>query len=76
MNKWYYDARVSGDIGALQEKWFGFTFDDFDAAYPDTYTETMRRREARAAARRLKDDESTVTHQTLQSLPPAPAPAG
>ena len=36
----------------------------FDAAYPDTYTETMRRREARAAARRLKDDESTVTHRT------------
>ena len=48
----------------------------FDAAYPDTYTETMRRREARAAARRLKDDESTVTHQTQLSLPPAPAPAG
>ena len=36
MNKWYYDARVSGDIGVLQEKWFGFTFDDFDAAYPET----------------------------------------
>ena len=36
MNKWYFDARVSGDIAALQEKWFGFTFDDFDAAYPET----------------------------------------
>ena len=46
----------------------------FDAAYPDTYTETMRRKEARAAARRVKDDESTVI--THQSLPPAPAPAG
>jgi hypothetical protein len=36
MNKWHYDAMVSGDIGALQQKWFGFTFDDFSAAYPET----------------------------------------
>ena len=36
MNKWYYDAMVSGDIGALQQKWFGFTFDDFAVAYPET----------------------------------------
>ena len=36
MNKWHYDARVSGDISALQQKWFGFTFDDFSSFYPDT----------------------------------------
>ena len=47
-----------------------------DMAYPDTNTGTMRRREARAAARRLKDDESTVTHQTQLSLSLPPAPAG
>lgn len=35
MNKWHYDARVSGDISALQQKWFGFTFDDFSTAYPE-----------------------------------------
>lgn len=44
----------------------------FDAAYPDTYTSTMRRLDAR----RARDDESTVTHATQPSgLPPAPAPA-
>lgn len=36
MNKWYYDARVSGDIGALQQKWFGFSFEFFESAYPET----------------------------------------
>ena len=36
MNKWHYDARVSGDIAALQQKWFGYTFDDFSAANPET----------------------------------------
>ena len=35
MNKWHYDAKVSGDISALEQKWFGFT-NDFSAAYPET----------------------------------------
>ena len=35
MNKWHYDAKVSGDIGALEQKWFGFT-SDFSAALPET----------------------------------------
>lgn len=36
MNKWHYDARVSGDIAALQEKWYGYTFDNFAEAFPET----------------------------------------
>jgi hypothetical protein len=35
MNKWHYDAMVSGDIGALEQKWFGFTSDS-SAALPET----------------------------------------
>ena len=35
MNKWHYDAKVSGDISSLEQKWFGFT-NDFSAAYPET----------------------------------------